>query len=205
MKTADIILHRLKSQGALSAKMLAADLGMTTMGIRQHMQLLEQQQLVQFDDQRLKIGRPTRYWSLTAQGHATFPDRHADLSAGLLISIRKLYGEPMLNQLMSEREEQLYQQYHGALLHAQTLEARLSALVRLRQNEGYMAELHPYAGGFLLIEQHCPICSAASACQALCTSELHLFQRLLGEPYQVERIEHIVGGDRRCAYAISAR
>ncbi|MGL4544683.1 MAG: DeoR family transcriptional regulator, partial [Plesiomonas sp.] len=60
MKTADIILHRLKSQGALSAKMLAADLGMTTMGIRQHMQLLEQQQLVQFDDQRLKIGRPTR-------------------------------------------------------------------------------------------------------------------------------------------------
>ncbi|EON87269.1 helix-turn-helix transcriptional regulator, partial [Plesiomonas shigelloides] len=80
-----------------------------------------------------------------------------------------------------------------------------SALVRLREQDGYMASLQAQDDAFILTEQHCPVCHAASQCQALCRSELRLFQRLLGDDCHIERTEHIVGGDRRCTYRITPR
>ncbi len=57
-------------------------------------------------------------------------------------------------------------------------------------------------GRFLLIENHCPICAAARACQGLCRSELAIFRAVLGPDVSVERIEHIPTGARRCAYRV---
>lgn len=42
-------------------------------------------------------------------------------------------------------------------------------------------------GSFLLIENHCPICAAATACTGLCEQELTIFQSVLGENVKVER------------------
>jgi predicted ArsR family transcriptional regulator len=47
-------------------------------------------------------------------------------------------------------------------------------------------------GSFLLIENHCPICAAASACQGLCREELILFSSVLGNDVSVERTDHIL-------------
>jgi predicted ArsR family transcriptional regulator len=54
----------------------------------------------------------------------------------------------------------------------------------------------------LLVENHCPICAAARACQNFCRSELDVFRRVLGPDVQVERVEHQLAGARRCAYRI---
>ena len=59
--------------------------------------------------------------------------------------------------------------------------------------------------GFLFIENHCPICAAATACQGFCSTELDLFRTVLGRNVIVERIEHILSGERRCAYRIGSR
>ncbi|HLM57183.1 MAG TPA: hypothetical protein VK422_13805 [Pyrinomonadaceae bacterium] len=50
---------------------------------------------------------------------------------------------------------------------------------------------------------HCPICAAASACRGFCSTELDLFRSVLGDGVSVERVEHIVSGDRRCAYRVT--
>ena len=60
-------------------------------------------------------------------------------------------------------------------------------------------------GALLLVENHCPICVAAKACQGFCRSELALFRETLGDKVSVERHEHIVSGARRCVYKISER
>jgi predicted ArsR family transcriptional regulator len=54
----------------------------------------------------------------------------------------------------------------------------------------------------LFVENHCPICAAAAACQGLCRSELAVFRAVLGADVTVERIDHILAGARRCAYRI---
>ena len=67
-----------------------------------------------------------------------------------------------------------------------------------------MAEVKRDGTGFLFIENHCPICAAATACQGFCASELDLFRSALGPGVSVERAEHILSGDRRCVYRIAA-
>jgi predicted ArsR family transcriptional regulator len=86
-----------------------------------------------------------------------------------------------------------------------SLASKLQQLARIRTEEGYMAEVKPAGrGAFLFVENHCPICAAATACQGFCATELDLFRSVLGPAVNVSRAEHIVSGDRRCAYRISA-
>jgi predicted ArsR family transcriptional regulator len=84
------------------------------------------------------------------------------------------------------------------------LERKLDALAKVRSEEGYMAEIRRETdGSFLLVENHCPICAAANACQGFCSTELDLFRSVLGPSVSVERAEHIIKGDNRCVYRIS--
>ncbi|MGH2578525.1 MAG: MarR family transcriptional regulator, partial [Actinomycetota bacterium] len=43
----------------------------------------------------------------------------------------------------------------------------------------------------------------ARACQGFCRSELEVFRDVLGPGVEVERVEHILAGARRCAYRIT--
>ena len=84
-----------------------------------------------------------------------------------------------------------------------SLEERLARLVGLRSAEGYMAEcLARRRRAYVIAENHCPICAAATACQGFCRSELALFAHLLA-PARVERSEHVLAGSRRCAYVVT--
>jgi predicted ArsR family transcriptional regulator len=83
-----------------------------------------------------------------------------------------------------------------------TLEERVDRLVRLRSLEGYMSDsTQRDDGSYIIIENHCPICAAATSCQGFCRSELALFERLLA-PAQVRRSKHLLAGSRRCSYVV---
>ena len=107
--------------------------------------------------------------------------------------------------LLSAREEQLYLRYAEELSAERSHQDRLARLVRLRQHDGYMAELFDHPHGALLVENHCPIGVAGSSCSSLCNSELQLFHRLFGNDYRVERTAHAISGSRHCAYLIRPR
>ncbi len=86
---------------------------------------------------------------------------------------------------------------------ARHLRDRVARLAELRTREGYMAAWSKEPdGSFLLVENHCPICAAATACQGFCRSELAIFEAVLGPDARVERSEHLLAGARRCAYRI---
>src|SRR5262249_51806108 len=83
------------------------------------------------------------------------------------------------------------------------IERKLRELAKVRSEEGYMAEIKKEDdGNFLLVENHCPICAAANACQGFCSTELDLSRSVLGPGVNVERAEHIIKGDQRCVYRI---
>ncbi|PSU33001.1 helix-turn-helix transcriptional regulator [Photobacterium lutimaris] len=202
MKTIDKILYRMKRDGPVTAKILAEDFQLTTMGVRQHLQGLEEEGLVDFEDIKAKVGRPTRHWHLTQKGHRRFADRHSDLIIQMLDSVEELFGQDGLSKVVVRREDQTFEQYQAQLAGVENIAEKLQILTTLREREGYMAELHQDGEDFVLIENHCPICHAAQRCPSLCQSELAVFQRLLGNEYQVNRQEHIIAGERRCAYRI---
>ncbi|MGY5617651.1 helix-turn-helix transcriptional regulator [Vibrio cincinnatiensis] len=203
MKTIERILHTIKREGAVTAKQLANDLGITTMGARQHLQSLEQDGILDFYDVKVKVGRPTRHWSLTQKGHNQFADRHGELTIQVIEAVEHLFGQEGLAQVTAEREIQTLSYYRSALHACHSLTSKLQTLVKLREQEGYMAELEHTESGFMLFENHCPICKAAKRCPTLCLSELNIFQQLLGEDCVIERSEHIISGQHRCAYRIT--
>ena len=203
-QTADAILHHLKTHGPQAAKALASRLGMTAEGVRQHLAKLRDAGLVAHRDEPEGVGRPKRYWRLSESGHGRFPDGHSQLMLDMVTAVRDEFGDAGLDRLIAARETQMLEGYVERLRGHDGLDSRVSALAALRAEEGYMAEARADGdGGFLLIENHCPICAAAAACQGFCRSELEIFRRVLGPGVRVERDEHLLAGARRCAYRIS--
>jgi predicted ArsR family transcriptional regulator len=84
------------------------------------------------------------------------------------------------------------------------LTARLRTLAALRSEESYMARLEREGRDWLLIEDHCPVCAAATQCQGLCRSELALFQACTAGLASVARVEHLLAEARRCVYRFTA-
>jgi predicted ArsR family transcriptional regulator len=203
MKTSDKILQTIKRQGAVTAKQLSEEFGMTTMGARQHLQSLEDDGIVAFDDVKVKVGRPTRHWSLTQQGHSQFSDQHGDLTIQVIDAIENLFGKEGLAKVAAEREQYTLKHYQTALSGYDNLRSKLEKLTQLREKEGYMAELQDEGDHYILIENHCPICKAATHCPSLCQSELNVFKELLKEECHVSRTEHVITGERRCTYILT--
>jgi predicted ArsR family transcriptional regulator len=205
-KSQDRIMDRLKTRGPQSVKILSKQLGMTTMGVRQHLADLEAKGLVlQTQEERQTRGRPVHLWKLSKSGHNRFPDSHAQTALELIDVIRSSLGEESLNQLIDTRSAKVHASYRAQLdATAPGLQQQIERLAQLRSEEGYMAEVRLLPDGWMLIENHCPICSAATSCQQFCKSELEIFQRLFENEATVERTDHLLEGARRCAYKIIA-
>ncbi|WP_119302263.1 helix-turn-helix transcriptional regulator [Dongia deserti] len=204
-KGATRVLYALKSAGPQSADALARRLKVTVVAARQQLGRLLDKGLVTFEDRREGVGRPKRVWSLSEAGNARFPDSHAAMTVDVIQAISAVFGPEGLERVIAEREKVTRRLYAERLRPGRSLAERAKLLAEQRAEEGYMAEVKRQPdGSLLLIENHCPICVAAKACQGFCRSELNLFRDTLGSDAKVEREEHILAGARRCAYRITA-
>jgi predicted ArsR family transcriptional regulator len=203
MNNADHVLFLLKTRGPQTAQQLAEKLKLTSMGARRHLEAAGKMGFVSSEDRAEKVGRPARYWRLTESGHARFPDRHSELTVELISNIRDVFGQSGLDKLIRARELQSETQYKMRIGKTKKLNERITKLALVRDEEGYMASVQQQTdGSFLLTEDHCPICAAATECQGFCRSELAIFQRALGSECTVNRVEHLLSGGRRCVYEI---
>jgi predicted ArsR family transcriptional regulator len=200
------VLYQLKTRGPQPAAQIARRLRVTPMAVRQHLYRLKVAGLVDFTDERRKVGRPARVWRLTGEAATRFPDTHGDLTVEIIGAVRAAFGESGMDKLLAQRTRLQKDEYRARLRPAGTsIAKRAQALADIRREQGYMAECTRMPDGtMLLIENHCPICAAAATCQGLCREELSLFRELLGDKARVERTDHILAGARRCAYRISA-
>ena len=200
---ADRFLILLKTRGPQTAADLGRATGVTGEAARQQLVRLAADGLVVATAEPHGVGRPAQVWGLTAAGNARFPDAHAELTAQLIRSIRTQLGEDVLDRLIDARSAESKASYAAALEGSADLGERVARLAEARTREGYMAESRAEGGGYVLVENHCPICVAATACQGFCRAEIDTFREVLGPDTAVERTEHIVQGDRRCVYRIS--
>ncbi len=197
------IQELLKQHGPQDAAALAGDLGISAMAVRQHLYALQDDGLVVFGEEPRPVGRPAKLWRLTAAADALFPDRHAELIVELIASTETAFGPDGMYRLVEARAEQQIASYRRQVGDAKSLRNRVQRLAKIRTNEGYMAGVEKDGDGYLLTENHCPICTAAAACTGICAAELRVFRAVLGDDATVERTDHILAGARRCAYKIA--
>ena len=144
----DSLMFQLKTMGPVQADQLARRLGISPQAVRQQMDRLLDLGLVQYEDRAAGPGRPKRFWSLTEQGQARFPDSHGQLTVGLIEAMRAEFGEAGLDRLIARREREMAESSIKAALAAEhePIEGKIAALAALRAAEGYMARIGSGAG-----------------------------------------------------------
>jgi predicted ArsR family transcriptional regulator len=203
-KTRRAIVRLLKQEGALDSAALARRLKLTPMAVRQHLYELQREKLVTAEERPVPLGRPRKYWQLTRAADRLFPDAYAELTLSLIGAMGKSLGPAGLQQVLDARGAAQRAAYERRIDASAPLAEKLRELARVRTDEGYMAEVRRDGQSFLFIENHCPICAAANVCRGFCSTEMDLFRSVLGPEVAIERSEHIVSGDRRCVYRVTA-
>ncbi len=205
--TRQAILSELKTSGPLDAEALADSFGLTAMAVRQHLYALQEQGDVEHIAVKQPVGRPKKKWGLTEQSNSHFANSHAALAVDLIDAMKRTFGDDGLAKLVEARTEDQITAYREELSGAESLKEQLATLADIRSREGYMAALcdGDQEGEYLLVENHCPICEAARSCTSLCSSELSVFEAVLGDHIEVERLDHIILGARRCVYRCRQR
>lgn len=202
--TRERVLYLLKLKGALTADLIADELGITSMGVRRHLITLERDGLIKYRIEQRGQGRPGYVYSLTEQGDETFPRTYPQLANSLLDTVKALYGDEGIEKLFDKRTEELSKQY-SERLSGKSLKDRVAELVKIRTEEGYMADWEQLdEKTFVLREHNCAICQIAKKCQSACSHELDLFRKVLDDT-EVAREKHIIKGDAVCAYVIRAK
>ena len=199
---ADRMLAALKRLAPVGTRELATALDLTVEATRQQIHRLIELGWVEGRQQPADgVGRPRQVWRLTAEGQLRFPDAHAQLTVQLIESVAALFGQDGLDQLIARREAASRERYQRACT-AEALAPRLRQLAKVRSEEGYMARVEREGDALLLIEDHCPICAAASACQGFCRSEQALFEDIVGTQGRIVREQYLLAGAQRCVYRI---
>ncbi len=197
------ILDLLRTRGGLTAKDVAKELGITTMGVHRHLVALEREGLTQARLVRQKMGRPTYVYTLTERAlEDLFPKNYSTLATQLLDSVHETQGDHGVSILFAARMEQLMQQYRPHM-QGKPLAERVKELAKIQDEAGYMAIWYTSPDGFILKEQNCAIYRVACRFQEACQFEIELFRRLLDA--DITRLEHQVKGERYCTYLVRER
>ncbi|MFD0715020.1 helix-turn-helix transcriptional regulator [Paenibacillus sp. GCM10027626] len=200
LSTREHIIHMLKTNGELSAKTIAEQLGITGMAVRRHIDALERDGYIDSRTLRQAMGRPTAMYRLTPQADKFFPKKYQTLALDLLGELGRESGDEMINLLFQRRQEGLFNKYTAAM-HNKDLADRVSQLARIQNENGYMVHYEQEGPDeFVLQEYNCPISDVANEYGQACQCELNLFRSLLGA--DVTRTECLAKGGQKCVYRI---
>jgi predicted ArsR family transcriptional regulator len=176
------------------------------MAIRHHLCALRRERLVTFKTEPRPYGRPAKLYHLSEAANRFFPDHHADLAVNLFQALRKAFGKRGLDRVVAAWGRRELASIKSRLPERGSLERKLVSLARARDDQGYLAAIKTTdSNTYLLIENHCPIRAAASACDSLCREELAILNKALGSHVTIERSEHLLSGARHCVYIIRAK
>ena len=200
------LLLLLRKHPGITVTELAAELGLTGMGIRRHLEALEVDDLVERTTcPGHRVGRPPNGWRLSATGMELLPRCYDTFVLQLLEDMCEQLGEDGVDVVLRRRSEKVAVQYRDELAGASTLDERVAELARVRDQAGYVAEWHREGEVRTLVENNCAVHRVAERFPAVCAMELALFRKVLGPEVEVTRVSHTMAGDATCTYRIRPR
>lgn len=181
--------------------MLAEETFLTPSAVRQHLMALAVQGMVEYVEKREGPGRPKHMFSLTAKGHALFPQRYDSLS-DLLLSALEAEEQDVIDRVLSRVSDMAFA---GEARHLKNTTgwARVDAVTDIMENLGYFPRLERLPdGNARLALLHCPLKNVASGHAGACWIEQRALSKALGQ--EVAHDECRIDRDGYCAYIITA-
>jgi predicted ArsR family transcriptional regulator len=215
--TRNRVARLILANGSVTAADLAVRLGLTSAGVRRHLDALLAEGLVEAREQRVYgqrgRGRPAKIFALTSQGRAVFHHAYDALAQDALGFIAELGGDQAVAAFARRRFADLADRYREALAAADPAD-RAQLLAEALTADGYAASTGSQtsspagaaqkqaAQGQQLCQHHCPVQNVAEKFPQLCEAETEVFAELLGT--HVQRLATIAHGDGVCTTFIPA-
>ncbi|MDA8154888.1 MAG: winged helix-turn-helix transcriptional regulator [Actinomycetota bacterium] len=199
-QTKDRIILFLKKSGGLTAEQLSKKIGITPMGIRQHLLALERKGIVNYEARKHGIGRPIFIYKLTVKADDLFPKRYHGFALDMLKDLESLDGRAKINELLRLRKERLLKEKSALLKGAGGLAGKLKALAGMLDEEGYIMDTREDGEGFVLTSYNCPLSKVAGSYGEVCQYEHELISELLGG--NVSKLSSIQTGHDSCSFRV---
>ncbi|MHB0869088.1 MAG: helix-turn-helix transcriptional regulator [Chloroflexota bacterium] len=198
-KTRRQILDLLKLKGRATLDDLSREIGLSGVTIRSHLSVLERDDLIVSEEVRGKVGRPHFVYTLAVGAEDAFPTAYHLVADRFLEGFRSIATDEQMNQVVELVAERWAGEKAGRLA-GKSLEERIAEVVRIRTEEGAIAEWERTEDGYLLRQHHCPASRIAQGNPEVCQAELKYLGRLLGVSV-VRESSHREGEDK-CVYRI---
>lgn len=210
-ETRKVIMRILLQQAPISASAIAQQLGVTTAGIRRHLDFLVEDGLAEVAPIKPKAqgrGRPAKSFRLTDAGRAKFGHAYDDLAAMALSSLKEAGGDEavaafarkriasILADTFSEDElQRLFTEQESSGTHSQIPDVA-QRLAQAFNAHGYASEVVETEAGVQICQHHCPISQVAHEFPQLCQAEHQAIADLLDS--HVQPLASIVNGNGIC-------
>ena len=178
---------------------LSKQLGLTSMCVRQHLAILERDQLITSQEQRQKVGRPRLLYTLTSHAEALFPKSYHHLLEWMLDEIKGHDGTEKAHAVYDRLAERIARQLQEAV-GIKPLREKVAAVCEEMNSTGSLAEWEEIDGGFLVREYNCRYHSVALKHPDLCRIEQSVLTRVLGA--DVKMVECLLRDSTCCTYFI---
>ena len=201
--TRDRILGLIVSAGPITALSLARELGVTSAGIRRHLQALHDDGYITEHDQPGSAargrGRPARSYVATAEGQEALTSAYADVAVDAMGFLREHGG---LKEFVEAKAYELERVLARSVPAEGTMQERVDALSAALADRGFATSVRPGHGGVTLqlCQGHCPVQSIAESAPEWCEAEARVFSRLLD--VHVQRLSTLAGGAHVCTTTI---
>ena len=198
------MLYAVRRRGEATSEQVAEQLDITVSGARQHLSALARDGLVEASElpsPTSKRGRRTLVYAATDAADAYFPKAYGELTNELLGYVADT-DRGLLDELFAKRREARIAGARARLATKRTLGAKVAELTRILDEDGYLASWEKVGPGvYRIVEHNCAIWAVAERYGQACTSELEFIRTVL-DGADVERVQHMVAGARRCAYEV---
>jgi DeoR family transcriptional regulator, suf operon transcriptional repressor len=168
-----------RQNGAVTIAALIAEMGVTATAVRQRLQRLITDGLIQRVTERKGRGRPNHRYSLTEKGDRTSGDNFADMASVLWDEIKSVEDPAVRRGLLKRIADRFVERYRHDV-DGDTLEDRMKSLAGL-MGERQISFSVSEANSLPVISAHaCPYPKLAEADRGVCTMEKLMLSEILG-------------------------
>lgn len=197
------LLQLMKRRGEIALEDAIDATGYARTTLREHLNQLERDGLVQRRSEAQGRGRPRLRYRITERGERLFPTRDGVLLRELLRYL-KAEGEDALladffESFWAGRTEEVKHRIRQTG-EEDSMKRTLDVLGAILQEEGFMPEIQMSANGPVIRECNCPFSEAVKQTQLPCRLEAQFYADVFDAT--VERTGYLPDGDAACTYRV---
>jgi predicted ArsR family transcriptional regulator len=195
------ILEILKRYGEVTVQELSTELGLTSVTVRHHLEILRSEGFITEPEIRRssRPGRPRYVYRLTSTAADLFPNNYSGLASALLDSISEC--------VMPEAREQVYDRAAKRMADKagsmpQALGDRLESAITFMNQQGFVSRWEKEGDQYVVYVSSCPYHHVSADHPETCQIDKRLVQMLTGA--HVEQVQTGARHGNLCVYKIKA-